>query len=51
MSLQRCVSPAPVFHSLLAAETADTIGIASIVEAGPGQPFSWYLLGQTGATE
>lgn len=51
MPLDRCVSPAPVFHSLLAAETANTIGMASKVEAGPGQSFCWHLLGQAGATE
>lgn len=39
MPFYRSVSPAPVFHSLLAAETADAIGMASEVEAGPGQSF------------
>lgn len=40
MSLYRCVSPAPVFHCLLTAETANTVGMAGEVEAGPGQSFS-----------
>lgn len=51
MPLYRCVSSAPVFHSLLTAETADTVGMAGEVEAGPGQSFCWHLLGQAGATE
>lgn len=51
MPLCRCVSPAPVFHRLLAAETADLISMASKVEAGPGQSFWGHLLGQAGATE
>lgn len=40
MPLYRCVSPAPVFHCLLTAETADTVCMASEVEASPGQSFS-----------
>lgn len=48
MPLYRCVFLAPVFHSFLAAETADTVGTPSEVEAGPGQSFCWQLLGQVG---
>ena len=51
MSLYRCVSPAPVFHSRLTAETADTVSMAGEVEAGPGQSLCWHLLGQAGATK
>ncbi len=45
------VSSVPVFHTLLAAETADTISRTSEVEACTGQAACWYLLGQAGAME
>lgn len=51
MPLYRSVPCAPVFHSLLAAETADTISRAGEVEAGSGQSFCRHLLRQVGATK
>lgn len=51
VSLYRLVPVTPVLHRLLAAETADPVGGAREVEAGPRQPLHRHLLGQARVPE
>lgn len=47
----RLVSPAPVFNSRVAAETADTVRLAGVEETSLCQSVCRHLLSQVGATE